>query len=44
MTMEDATVDKGMYKLLVENFIYLPHTRSDILYAVSVISQFMHKY
>ena len=35
---EDVAVDKGMYQRL----IYLSHTRSDIAYAVGVISQFMH--
>ena len=35
---EDVAVDKGMYQRL----IYLSHTRSDMAYAVGVISQFMH--
>ena len=39
---KDATVDKEMYQCLVGRLIYLSHTRPDIAYAVSVISQFMH--
>ena len=35
-------VDKGSYQRLVGKLIYLTHTRSDIAFAVSVISQFMH--
>ncbi|GMP31833.1 hypothetical protein CsSME_00005890 [Camellia sinensis var. sinensis] len=34
--------DKGRYQRLVERLIYLSHTRPDIAYAVSVVSQFMH--
>ena len=39
---EDIAVYKEMYKPLVGRLIYLSHTRPDIAYAVSVISQFMH--
>ena len=39
---EDAMVNKEMYQRLVGKLIYLSHTRPDIAYAVSVISQFMH--
>ena len=34
--------DKGRYQTLVGKLIYLSHTRPDIAYAVSVVSQFMH--
>ena len=39
---EDAAVDREMFQRLVGKLIYLSHTRPDIAYAVSVISQFMH--
>ncbi|EXB36428.1 hypothetical protein L484_009995 [Morus notabilis] len=39
---EEPPVDKGMYQRLVGRLIYLTHTRLDIAYSVSVISQFMH--
>lgn len=38
---EDLVVDKEMYQRLVEKLIYLSHTRPDIAFAVSVVSQFM---
>ncbi|RVW32398.1 Retrovirus-related Pol polyprotein from transposon RE1 [Vitis vinifera] len=34
--------DKQRYQRLVGKLIYLSHTRPDIAYAVSVVSQFMH--
>ncbi|XP_004309749.1 PREDICTED: uncharacterized mitochondrial protein AtMg00810-like [Fragaria vesca subsp. vesca] len=34
--------DKGRYQRLVGRLIYLSHTRLDIAYVVSVVSQFMH--
>ena len=38
----DKAVDRAMYQRLVGKFIYLAHTQPDIVYSVSVISQFMH--
>ena len=40
--VEDVTVDRDSYQKLVGKLIYLSHTRSDIAYAVGVVSQFMH--
>ncbi|KAL6347733.1 hypothetical protein AAG906_026262 [Vitis piasezkii] len=39
---EEPVVDKRMYQRLVGRLIYLAHTRPNIVYSVSVISQFMH--
>ena len=39
---EDEMVDKDMYQRLVGKLIYLSHTRPDIAYAVSIVSQFLH--
>ena len=38
----DTPVDKGRYQRLVGKLIYLAHTRPDIAFPVSVVSQFMH--
>ena len=38
----DNTIDRGKYQRLVGKLIYLPHSRPNIAYAVSVVSQFMH--
>lgn len=35
-------VDKGRYQRLVGRLLYLAHTRPDIAYALSIVSQFMH--
>lgn len=35
-------VDMGRYQRLVGKLIYLAHTRPDIAFAVSMVSQFMH--
>ena len=35
-------MDVGMYQQLVEKMIYLSHTRLDIVFVVSFVSQFMH--
>ena len=39
---DDKDVDKERFQRLVGKLIYLAHTRPDIAYAVSVVSQFMH--
>ena len=39
---QEPMVDKRMYQRLVGRLMYLAHTRPDIAYSVSVISQFMH--
>ena len=35
-------VDKGKYQRLVGKLMYLAHTRPDLAYALSVVSQYMH--
>ena len=40
--VDQLPVDKGRYQRLVEKLMYLMHTRPDILYALSTVSQFMH--
>lgn len=42
MRKDNTTVDKGNYQHLVGKLIYLSHTRPDISFSVSVISQFMN--
>lgn len=39
---DQVPTKKGRYQRLVGKLIYLSHTRPDIAYAVSVVSQFMH--
>ncbi|PRQ26842.1 putative RNA-directed DNA polymerase [Rosa chinensis] len=39
---DQVSTDKGRYQRLVGRLIYLSHTRPDIAYAMSVVSQFMH--
>ncbi|XP_062079995.1 cellulose synthase A catalytic subunit 9 [UDP-forming]-like [Humulus lupulus] len=39
---EGSPVDKGRYQQLVGKFIFLSHTRPDIAFAVSLVSQYMH--
>jgi hypothetical protein len=39
---DSPRVDKAQYQRLVGKLIYLSHTRPDIAYPVSVVSQFMH--
>jgi hypothetical protein len=40
--VDDIPVDRERYQKLVGKLIYLSHTRPDIAFAVSVVSQFMH--
>ena len=39
---EEPPIDRGSYQRMVGKLIYLSHTRPDITWAVSVVSQFMH--
>ena len=39
---DQVPTDKGRYQRIVGKLIYLSHTRPDIAYVVSVVSQFMH--
>lgn len=42
-TVKDSPpVDKGRYQRLVGKLIYLSHTKPDIVFSVSVVSQFMN--
>ena len=40
--VESYVIDKGRYQRLVGKLIYLSHTRPDIEFAVSVVSQFIY--
>ena len=37
-----VSTDKGRYQRLVGRLMYLAHTRPDLAYALSVVSQYMH--
>jgi hypothetical protein len=39
---EGRSVDRECYQNLVGRLIYLSHTRPDIAFSISVVSQFMH--
>ena len=39
----EKLVDRVKYQRMVGKLIYLSHTRSDIAYAVGVVSKFMHQ-
>ena len=40
--LEGEPVNKENYQRLVEKLIYLSHTKPDIAFAVSLVSQYMH--
>ena len=42
ISKDGPPVDRERYQRLVGRLIYLSHTRPDIAFAVSVVSQFMH--
>ena len=35
-------VDKGLYRSMIDCLMYLTTTRPDIMYAVSILSRYMH--
>ncbi|XP_031265752.1 uncharacterized protein LOC116124178 [Pistacia vera] len=39
---DQVPIDKGRYQRLVGRLMYLSHTRPDLAYALSIVSQFMH--
>ncbi|XP_021986575.1 secreted RxLR effector protein 161-like [Helianthus annuus] len=43
MELNGELTDKEMYQRLVGKLIYLSHTHPDIVYAVGVVSKFMHQ-
>lgn len=40
--LEGELIDKGNYQRLVGRLIYISHTRPDIAFGVSLVSQYMH--
>ncbi|KAH9718181.1 retrovirus-related pol polyprotein from transposon RE1 [Citrus sinensis] len=42
ITSDQVPVDKRRYQRLIGRLMYLSHTRPDLAYALSVVSQFMH--
>ncbi|XP_024047906.1 uncharacterized protein LOC112101459 [Citrus clementina] len=42
ITSDQVPVDKGRYQRLIGRLMYLSHTKPDLAYALSVVSQFMY--
>ena len=42
ITSYQVPVDKGIYQRLIGRLMYLSHTRPNLAYSLSVVSQFMH--
>lgn len=42
ISTRQVSVDKGKYQRLIGRLMYLSHTRQDLAYALSLVSQFMH--
>ncbi|CAN6677420.1 unnamed protein product [Malus baccata var. baccata] len=42
VNLNQVPVDKGRYQRLVGRLMYLAHTRPDLVYALSIVSQYMH--
>jgi len=42
ISKDQVPIDKGRYQRLVGRLMYLAHTRPDLAYVLSIISQFMH--
>ena len=40
--IESDSIDRGLYQILIGKLKYLSQTRSNIAFAVSVVSQFIH--
>lgn len=39
---DDEPIKKDRYQRLVSKLIYISHTRPDIVFAISMVSQYMH--
>ena len=40
--LNQVSIDKGRYQRLVRRLMYLAHTRPDLAYALSIVSQYMN--